>query len=215
MAICWATMKQTLKETCWCFLLLPPPSSLPPFPSLPLEFFDSNTLGEVVGDLPGLTDGDIKGNLMGLFDSNMLGEANGNWLGLTDGDFEGNLLGLFDSNALGEANGDLLGLADGDFEDNLLGLFDGNALGDEGKDAIDGNKSVSPFFFLTNAHSTSQPPSLQEQEFHNFRTFLQTELLSETICCHTRTQGFISRCSSPTAVCKHREQAGRLRLVSG
>ena len=99
---------------------------------------------------------------MGLFDSNMLGEANGNWLGLTDGDFEGNLIGLFYRNVLGEADGDLLGLADGDFEGNLLGLFDGNALGDKGKDAIDGNISMSPAFF--------SPKHMQLANPHHFKS---------------------------------------------
>ena len=121
MAICWVTMKQTLKETCWCFLLLPPPSSLPPFPSLPLEFFDSNTLGEVVGDLPGLTDGDIKGNLMGLFDSNMLGEAYGNWLWLTDYDCEVNLLGLLTAMRWVRPTGTCLGLQMGTLKTTCWG----------------------------------------------------------------------------------------------
>ncbi len=46
----------------------------------------------------------------------MLGEASGKLLVLTDGDFRGDLMGLFCGKVLGEANGDLLGLAHGDFK---------------------------------------------------------------------------------------------------
>ena len=49
----------------------------------------------------------------------------------------------------------------------------------------------------------------------DFHTSPQRETLSEMICWRTRTQGFISGCSSRTAVRKRREQAGRLRVVSG
>ena len=57
-------------------------------------------------------------------------------------------------------------------------------------------------------------PSLQEQEFYNFRTSSHRVLLAEMIWCHATSSGFIGRWSNQTAVCKYREQAGCLLVVS-
>ena len=113
------------------------------------------TLGDLDGEMVGISLGESDGDVLGLCDGETVGLCEGDKLGLCDGDADGLTLGELDGETLGDAEGPVLGLSDGLAPGDAIRLVGAGLGNDDGRGV---GTLVAPSWYHT---SSSVTPKFQ------------------------------------------------------